>query len=415
MTAEGREPILLTSDGDGAIAGFGLATGWAHETPRLRGVTERAMQWLAATPGVDAHWQVDALVSYFWVTGSPRSVQIGLADVLRRSQRPPTPAPLTQTTPAPDLDARLLLRRWGMRGFGLQGWQRLGFIAADAGDVAAVLSRIGPRTLQLFAVNAEVDLSMTPDTDSSPAPDPDFPPLVRPPVLVDAAGGFAMSWHVPRHDVVADELVRLAVVEAIEATPALGQTDATAGSGAQWLHRQLGTQGSHTALYVPMGLSDEATSHLADRLRRWAMAGPDESELALAISNAHEARAQSLWDLVRTAVEESLVGRAEEPFAEPTAESARQSLAAIREGLLVIAPEVSTAVRLADAQIVPAPEPIGGRHVPLPAAHPARGAAAGRRHRGSRRDRAARRLRLLGDPPARTWLSWKGGRAAAFR
>ncbi len=56
-------------------------------------------------------------------------------------------------------------------------------------------------------------------------------------------------------------------------------------------------------------------------------------------------------------MEDSLVGGVEEHFEDPTSESARQSLIAIRDSLLVLAPEVSTAVRLADAQIVPAPEP----------------------------------------------------------
>lgn len=367
MTAGVREPIILASGSDAAVAGFGVASGWAHETPRLRGVTERAMQWLAATPGVTAHWQVDALVTYFWVTGSPRNVRIGLADVFRQAGRPLVPAPLTDTSSRPDPDATLLLRRWGLRGFGLQGWPRLGFVAADADDIAAVLARIGPRTVQLFAVNAEVDPAVVPDNDAAPAPDPDFPPLVGTPVLFDGGGGFAMSWHLARRDAVAEGLVRLALAEAIAGPGAgpgagagAGPAELDAADSGHWINRQLGSQGSHTAVLVHPGMSDEAMAHLADRLRRWTILGPEPADLERAVSSTYEARPRSSWDVVRSAVEDSLVGSAEEGLDEPSVEAARESLSRILDSLVVVAPELSAAVRLAEVAVVPAPDPVAG-------------------------------------------------------
>ncbi len=370
MTAEAREPILLGSDSDGAIAGFAVATGWAHETPRLRGVTDRAMQWLAATPGVRAQWQVDALVTYFWLGGSPRNVRIGLADVLRQATRPPVPAPLTQTTGLPEADAALLMRRWGLRGFGMQGWSRLGFVTADAQDVAEVLSRIGPATVQLFAINAEVDPAVVPDTEAACLPAPDFPPLVSRPTLFDGEGGFAMGWHVPAREPVAEAMVRLAVAQATAATGG-GPPDPLKVPELQWMRRHLGAQGSHAAIVVPAGLSDEATAQLAERLRRWTSLGIDQDDLDRAVSATFEARPRSSWDLVQSAVEESLAGSGEVFLQElkmPTAEGVRGSLAGMLDSLVVIAPELSTAVRLAEPAVVAQPEPMRGdtyQHVPL--------------------------------------------------
>ncbi len=358
-----REPVVLAvGDTEQAVAGFAVTTGWAHESAHRRGVTDRAMQWLASTPGVRAGWDVDALISLFWVTGSSRAVRISLADVLRRVTQAPSSPPYTDTTAVDSIDSGLLMARWGLRGFGLAGSPRLGLVSATDADIADVLNRIGPQTVQLFAVNAEADTGWVPDRAVEPPPDPWTAPLVTPPVLVGVSDTFAMGWQVALFDPVAEALVRR-VVEA-----------AAVRRGALWLRRRLGPRGSHGSALVPGGLTTRETETLVADILRLRDDGPTTADMDAATEAAHAARPRTVHEMVREATADALLGTP--AWRQPTQQAVHMSVVAITDALLVQAPADSPAGRLAPVRAArPVSVPDGQRHrlQPLINHGPARG------------------------------------------
>ncbi|MGB7979445.1 MAG: hypothetical protein WCF36_01485 [Candidatus Nanopelagicales bacterium] len=287
--------------GGPAAAGVEFPFGWAHETPRLRGVSELAMSWLATTPAVRAGWQVDALTTRFWVDGSPDAARRGLIDALRRIEQPPELAEYTDPNARQvDPDAELLFQRWGWRSFGLQAFPRMGWVSATTADVAALLATVSDATARLYVSEGTADLDWLPRREATALPDPWAPPRIEGPVRIEGwRGGVALSWllHSPAPGL--DLLIRANVSQtmqrALDRRPDLPRPGMAT--------RSLGRHGVHSGLVIPAELEQDTTPGLVEALRRWSVVGPEPAELSAVRVDLDEAPDA---DGIRTAVQQLL-------------------------------------------------------------------------------------------------------------
>lgn len=260
-----------------AVAALVLGVGWAHETLLLRGITERALDWVCSPLRVESSWWVDEVTSVIALWGEPSDVQRAFATMQSRILEGPYELPSAQITRQGDPDHELLRLRYGNQSYGLGGAARYGHQSADPAAIRWLLQQVGSNTTLI--VTGEVELGATPFGETSPLPEPSRAEMMSTPGVAISPVGFGVSWVAGKTPTaaVASELMIAALATAIpDPGPTLESVRLTI--------RPLGLNATHVAVVATDTKTsvDSVNAALADLLRL-CTAGPDVSEIVEAI------------------------------------------------------------------------------------------------------------------------------------